>query len=304
MATARTVDLVIHGSRADRPALRAAVDWARAVGHRVRARVTWEAGDARRHAADAVRAGTDIVVAVGGDGTLNAVINGVLLEGRGGDVAVGVLPLGTANDFARQIGMPDDPREGMPLLFEHEARPMDAGLLNGRAFLNVSSAGIGAEATAETSALAKGVFGVLAYAFTGARKLASDGPPRRAHFSGPELSREFEYLAFAVGNARSTGAGVEVAPRAQVDDGLLDLCIVEPVAPGEVGGLLLGLRRGEHLDRDGVHYWQTPWLRVESEVPVAVNVDGEAVSLTQLNYGVARAALRVIAPCDPSPPCE
>lgn len=299
---ARTVDLVIHGSRADRPALRAAVEWARAVGHRVRARVTWEAGDARRHAAEAVRAGADLVVAVGGDGTLNGVVNGVLNEGRAGEVAVGILPLGTANDFARQIGMPDDPREAMPLLFEHEPRVMDAGLLNGRAFLNVSSAGLGAEATAETSALAKGVFGVLAYAFTGARKLAAESAPRRARFTAPGLTRDFEYLAFAVGNARATGAGVAVAPRAQVDDGLLDLCVVEPVDAAAVAGLLLELRRGEHLDRDGVHYLQTPWLRVESETPVAVNVDGEAVSLTRLEYGVARAALRVVAPRDPSAP--
>lgn len=306
MPRARTLDLVIHGARADRPELRAAVEWARTVGHRVRARVTWEPGDARRLAADAVRAGTDVVVAAGGDGTLNGVVNGVLFAASAHDrrhaPAVGVLPLGTANDFARQIGMPEDPRVALPLLVEQEARPMDVGLLNGRAFLNVSSAGVGAEATAAASAGVKGLFGPLAYALAGAFKLAADADGRRARFSGPGFAWELEYLAFAVGNARATGAGVAIAPRADVRDGLLDLCVVEPVAARDVGGLLLGLRRGEHLDRDGVHYVQAPWVRVESATPVAVNVDGEALSLAALEYGVAREALRVVAPRDPSAP--
>jgi lipid kinase YegS len=298
MPHGRTLDLIIHGSRADNTELREAVEWARTCGHRVRAHVTWEAGDARRFAADAVRRGSDAVVAVGGDGTLNDVLNGVM----GSDVPLAIIPLGTANDFARQIGVPDDPRAALALLFEHEPRPMDVGLLNGRAFLNVSSAGFGAETTAETSAAAKGVLGPLAYAITGVRKLASEVEARTAHFSGPGFSRQIEYLLFAVGNARATGAGVTIAPLARIDDGLLDLCVVEPVARLAFGGLLLELKRGEHLDRDGVHYAQTPWVRVESETPVAVNVDGEALTLTTLEYTVAAAAVQVLAPQDPSGP--
>jgi lipid kinase YegS len=298
MPHGRTLDLIIHGSRADNADLREAVEWARTFGHRVRAHVTWEAGDARRFAEAAVRRGSDAVVAVGGDGTLNDVLNGVV----GSAVPLGVLPLGTANDFARQIGVPDDPRAAMALLFEHEPRPMDVGQLNGRAFLNVSSAGFGAETTAETSAAVKGVLGPLAYAITGMLKLAGEIEERTARFSGPGFSRELGYLLFAVGNARATGAGVTIAPLARVDDGLLDLCVVEPVARRAFGGLLLELRRGEHLDRDGVHYVQAPWVRVESETPIAVNVDGEALSLTTLEYTVAAAAVRVFAPQDPSCP--
>lgn len=295
MPHGRTVDLIIHGARADNADLRAAVEWARTFGHRVRAHVTWESGDARRFAAAAVRRGTDAVLAAGGDGTVNDVLNGII----GTAVPLGILPLGTANDFARQIGVPDDPRAALALLFEHEPRPMDVGLLNGRAFLNVSSAGFGAETTANTSAVAKEMLGSLAYAVTGLRKLAGAAEARRARFSGPGFSREVEFLLFAVGNARATGAGVAIAPLARVDDGLLDLCVVEPVARGAFAGLLLELRRGDHLDRDGVHYVQTPWARVESEAPVAVNVDGEALSLTTLEYGVAAGAVRVLAPRDP-----
>jgi len=298
MSHGRTLDLIIHGSRADNAELREAAEWARAVGHRVRAQVTWESGDARRFAAEAARRGTDAVLAVGGDGTLNEVLNGVL----GTEAPLGVLPLGTANDFARQIGVPDDPRAALALLVEQEPRPIDVGLLNDRAFLNVSSAGIGAETTAETSAGIKGVLGPLAYALTGVKKLASEYEGRHARFTGPDFSREVEYLLFAVGNARATGAGVTIAPLAEFDDGLLDLCIVEPVARAAFAGLLLELRRGDHLERDGVHYVQTPWVRVESEAPVAVNVDGEALSLTTLEYRVAHRAVRVLAPRAPGEP--
>ena len=293
MRSGLTLDLVIHGSRADNSELREAAEWARTMGHRVRAQVTWESGDARRFAELAARRGTDAVLAVGGDGTLNEVLNGVV----GTDAPLGVLPLGTANDFARQIGVPDDPREALALLLAVEPRPIDVGVLNGRAFLNVSSAGIGAETTAETSAGAKGVLGPLAYAITGVKKFAAEYEGRRATFSGPGFSRELEYLLFAVGNARATGAGTTIAPLAEFDDGLLDLCVVEPVARTAFAGLLLELRRGEHLDRDGVHYVQTPWVKVESETPVAVNVDGEPLAATtSLDYTVSHRALRVLAP--------
>ncbi|MGZ8377372.1 MAG: diacylglycerol/lipid kinase family protein [Gemmatirosa sp.] len=289
MSYGRTYDLVIHGARADDPDVRAAAEWARALGHRIRAQVTWEPGDARRFAALAAKRGTDAVLAVGGDGTVNEVVNGLL----GTDVPLGILPVGTANDFARQTGIPVDARAALELIVERPAVAVDLGSLNGRAFLNVSSAGLGAETTAETGAVAKGMLGPLAYAITGVRKLAGEMEPRRARFRGPDFDREVEFLHFAVGNARATGAGTVITPLARLDDGLLDLCVVEPMAFGAFAGLLLELRRGEHLERDGVLYAQLPWVEVESETPLTVNLDGEPQALTRLEYRVLPKALRV-----------
>ncbi|MDF1504755.1 YegS/Rv2252/BmrU family lipid kinase [Roseisolibacter sp. H3M3-2] len=289
MAFGRTFDLVIHGARADDPGLRAAAEWARTIGHRIRAHVTWEAGDARRFAAEAAERGSDAVLAVGGDGTVNEVINGLI----GSTVPLGILPVGTANDFARQTGIPDDPRAALELVIERPPVTVDLGTLNGRAFLNVSSAGLGAETTAETGAVAKGVLGPLAYAITGVRKLAGEMSAYRARVEGPGFARDVEFLALAVGNARATGAGTVITPLARLDDGLLDVCVVAPMALGELAGLMLELRRGEHLERDGVLYAQVPWLRVESETPLTVNLDGEPQALTRLEYAVSPAALRV-----------
>jgi lipid kinase YegS len=289
MSYGRTYDLVIHGARADDPDVRAAAEWARAIGHRIRAQVTWEPGDARRFAATAAARGTDAVLAVGGDGTVNEVVNGLL----GTDVPLGILPVGTANDFARQTGIPQDARAALELVVERPAVAVDLGTLNGRAFLNVSSAGLGAETTAETGAVAKGMLGPLAYAITGVRKLAGEMEPRRAHFRGPGLDREVEFLHFAVGNARATGGGTVITPLARLDDGLLDVCVVEPMALGAFAGLLLELRRGEHLERDGVLYAQLPWIEIESETPLTVNLDGEPQSIARLEYRVLSKALRV-----------
>ena len=289
MGFGRTFDLVIHGARADHEGLRAAVEWARTIGHRVRAHVTWEPGDGRRFAGEAVRRGTDVVLAAGGDGTVNEVVNGL----AGSAVPLGILPAGTANDFARQTGIPDDPRLALELVVEGRPATVDLARCNGRAFLNVSSAGIGAETTAETGAAAKAVLGPLAYALTGVRKLAGEQPTRRARFTGPDFALDVEFLLFAVGNGRATGGGTVITPLGCVDDGLLDLCIVEPMARGAFARMLPELRRGEHLDRDGVHYFQTPWVRVEAEAPLTVNVDGESSTETRLEYVVAPGALRV-----------
>ena len=289
MAYGKTLDLIIHGARADDPTVRLAAEHARGLGHRIRAQVTWEAGDARRFAQTAAERGTDCVIAVGGDGTVNEVVNGLL----GHDVPLGILPVGTANDFARQVGIPDDAESALALVLERDPIHVDLGLLNGRAFLNVSTAGLGAETTAETSAMAKGLLGPLAYALTGMRKLAGELETRRAHLTGPGIDRAVEFLVLAVGNARATGAGTVITPLARVDDGLLDLCVVEPMGLGAFAGLLLELRRGEHLERDGVLYAQLSWLDVDCEAPLLVNIDGEAQRLTRMEYRIAPKGLRV-----------
>jgi lipid kinase YegS len=291
MADTKTFALIMHGARAGLPELRTLVAALRERGHSVRVHVTWEAGDAERFAADAARAGADTVLAVGGDGTVNEVVNGL----AGFDTPLGILPAGTANDFARQIGVPDDVEAAMDVVLNTTPVRIDTAELNGRRFLNVSSAGIGAEATSETPTMAKAMLGPLAYAITGVKKLA-ELEARHARFVGPGFDHRGEYLLFTVGNGRATGAGTIVAPLASVTDGLLDLCLVEPMARTEFASLLLQIKRGSHLDSEGVRYVQTPYLRVESAEPVSVNIDGEPAVFTTLEYRARPADLMIHAP--------
>jgi YegS/Rv2252/BmrU family lipid kinase len=197
---------------------------------------------------------------------------------------MGIIPLGTANDFARQTGIPLDVDHAMDVILRRKPRRVDTAELNGRRFLNVSTAGLGAEATAETSTTIKGVFGPLAYALTGLKKLAGLAS-HRATFTGPGFGRTLDFLVFAVGNARLTGGGTAMTPEASVTDGLLDLCVVEKMPRTEFARLALKIKRGEHLEEEGVTYLQLPAVTVEStHDPITVNVDGESQQLHKLEY--------------------
>lgn len=275
----RHLALIVHGIRAEYPGLRSVVDWVRAKGHTVRARVTWEPGDGAMFAKEAIEAGADTVIACGGDGTLNEVVNG--LEGT--RVALGIIPAGTANDFARQTGIPDDAAAAMDIILKRKPVIIDTAAMNGRRFLNVSSGGIGAEATAETPVDAKASLGPLAYFISGLRKLAGF-EPRRALFEAPDFRAEEDFVLFAVGNARATGGGTLITPKASVRDGLLDVCIVGGMARKDFAKLVLRVKRGEHLDNDRVRYLQVPWFRITSAQPMTVNLDGESADMRQASY--------------------
>ncbi len=274
-----TYALVIHGSRAGDEGLRAAIESARARGVRIRPRVTFELGDAATFAREEAAAGVAAVVAVGGDGTVNEVLNGL----AGIDVPMGIVPLGTANDFARQVAIPDDAEHALDLILRGEPVRLDTAELNGRRFLNVSAGGIGAEATAETGAAAKAALGPLAYALTGLRKLVTLDT-HRLRLVAPGLEREHDALLFFVGNARESGGGMPVTPLASANDGLLDVCVVEAEGRADLARLALAIRRGEHVGEAGVHYYRVPWVDVTADTEIYVNVDGEPVRATELRY--------------------
>src|ERR1051325_3221656 len=183
MPARKHIVLIAHGARASRYGFREMVSTTRTAGHLVEVHVTFERGDARELARIASAKGPDVVVAAGGDGTLNEVVNGL----DGFDTPLGIIPLGTANDFATQAGIPADVDHAMDVILRRKPTRIDTASLNGRRFLNVSTGGVGAEATAETPAEAKETLGPVAYAITGVRKLA-DFDPYRARFRGPDFA--------------------------------------------------------------------------------------------------------------------
>src|SRR4051794_40321681 len=271
--------LIVHGARADRSDVRHLVDWVREKGHHVEPHATVQTGDAFAIAADAARRGVDVVAAAGGDGTINECVNGL----DGYDVPLGIIPLGTANDFAKQVGIPADADHAMDVILQRKPRRFDTASLNGRRFLNVSTGGIGAEATAETPASAKESLGSFAYAITGIRKFA-DFEPNYAKFTGENFSYDGKFLMFAVGLTRSTGGGTMVTPMASANDGLLDLCIVEAMTRREFASVGLKVKRGEHIGHPKVHYRQLRNVMIDATEALSVNVDGESSSGARFTY--------------------
>jgi diacylglycerol kinase (ATP) len=279
--------------------LREWVSVLRGQGHEVWPRLTFEAGDAVRQAVELAGAGAELVVAAGGDGTVNEVVNGVLSARWAG--RLGVVPLGTGNDFAAGLGLPVDPEPALRVALGGEPRAVDVGRVNGRWFVNVSTGGFGVEASGEASEEVKRVLGPLAYVMTGVRAF-TDLEPSRARFRVPEgVAYDGDLLLFAVGNGRRTGGGNHVTPRARPDDGELDVVIVPAMSRLDFLALLPDLRSGDHLDHEAVRYFRTDRLVVECAAGLSVNADGEPVPGDRFEYDVAPRRLTVMAPAAGGP---
>jgi lipid kinase YegS len=282
--------VILHGKVAGEPAVREAVEWARSVGHEVEVRVTWEPGDGAAFAREAVEAGVDVVVAGGGDGTLNEVATGLLGDREKAPGAMGLLPLGTANDFARACGIPtDDPSAALAIVTGSEPKPIDVGEANGRVFVNLASGGSGTEIIAETNEDLKKVLGSAAYLLTGLRRFL-DIQPVEAKLSGPDRSWEGSLIALAVGNARFAGGGIPLCPDARLDDGLLDVTVL-PEAGRRVEQITALLKQGREAVEPDVQSWRTDRLTVEVPDSMYFNLDGEPLEDTRFEFKLRRKAL-------------
>jgi YegS/Rv2252/BmrU family lipid kinase len=163
---AKRIQLILNGKVAGNDALQTAVARQRAIGHSIEVRVTSEKGDARRFVAEAGE--VDLVIAAGGDGTLNEVVHGLMDLSTVARPVLGVVPLGTANDFATGCGIPRDTEAALALCMEGEGVPVDVGKANEHWFLNAASIGFGAEVTATTPPELKRLLGHAAYTVMGA----------------------------------------------------------------------------------------------------------------------------------------
>ena len=288
----KRVHLILNGKVSGNDALRAAIARQRAAGHRIEVRVTWEKGDAQRFVSEAGK--VDLLIAAGGDGTLNEVLHGLMDVPKAMRPILGIVPLGTANDFATGCGIPDDPAKALALCMRGEGVPIDVGKANDDWFINAASSGFGAEITATTSPELKRLLGPAAYAVMGAI-LAINLQHYRGRLILPDRDITRTGPVAIVGNGRQTGGGIQVAPRAYIDDGLLDVLIVRQISPT---ALLAAARELQQLPPDGeyISYWQTPWLEVYPEEEIPVNLDGEPLRFSAVRYEAVPQAIRLIVP--------
>jgi lipid kinase YegS len=276
--------IILHGKSSGNAPLRTAVRRTRAEGHTVEVRVTWEPGDVERLTVEAIREGgdsrIDCIVAGGGDGTVNEVFAAAYSAGLPPTCSLGVLPLGTANDFARSAGIPgDDVAASLRIAATNAPRSVDAGLINGRLFVNLLSGGFGSRVTAETDPALKKQLGRLAYAVTGIARFAELSANRGA-FRADNFEWEGDFLALAIGNGRCAGGGIPLCPDALLDDGLLDLTIIPALdRTARFGAFSHLLREGAASLRTTLLTARSSWITYESEQNLNVNLDGEPAVL-------------------------
>ncbi|BCJ08036.1 MULTISPECIES: lipid kinase YegS [unclassified Pseudomonas] len=280
--------LILHGKQAGNDEVRAAVGQLRERGWTLDVRLTWEGGDAQRLVGEALAAGYGQVVAGGGDGTLRDVAEAMGLAAT--QVSLALLPLGTANDFARAAGVPLEPQAALDLL-EVPARPIDLGRVGDQLFLNMATGGFGSQVTANTSEDLKKVLGAAAYLFTGLSRF-SELQAASVELQGPGFQWQGELLALGIGNGRQAGGGHVLCPEATVDDGLLDIGILP--APQEMAGALRDLLAGDGLFVRA----RLPWVEIKGAQGLDMNLDGEPLQAASLRFEAMPRALRVHLPTD------
>lgn len=292
---------MLHGKAAMREDVRRAIRAVRDEGFAVDVRVTWEGGDASRFASEAANAGFETVVAGGGDGTVNEVVEGLIEEdakGRSPPI-LAVLPLGTANDLARACGIPLDPFEAMRLAVSGPTATVDVGQANGRRFVNLATGGFGTQVTVATPAELKKVLGGAAYLLTGLTHFSSI-KPERGRMSGPGFAWEGPFLVLAVGNGRQAGGGHQLCPEALLDDGLLDVRVLPQLPREELHDALRVLLR-EGLDgvRRTLVGSRLSWLEIQTEEPLQINLDGEPLTDTRFRFEILprRLGMRLPTGC-------
>ncbi len=297
MRQPRSLRMILNGKAAGDPALRAAVKQLRNSGQSLEVRVTWEGGDAGRYAAEAVNDGLDVVIAAGGDGTVNEVTSGILSTSNAGETAIAVVPFGTANDFAAGCGIPiGDPLAALHLAATGKSFPIDVGKANDDYFINVASGGFGAEVTANTPPELKKAIGGAAYSLMGV-VTAAKMSPHPCHLTLPNGStHNTDMLVMTVANGRQCGGGLQVAPRAYLNDGLLDFTIIHDVELQSFGQVLAELLTLGDETNEFVSYAQLPSIRIECETPLQVNLDGEPISSKVYEFSVVRDAIRFVLP--------
>ncbi|WP_429515105.1 lipid kinase [Rhodoligotrophos appendicifer] len=230
----------------------------------------------------------DLVIVGGGDGTMNTAAPG-LADTK---LPFGILPLGTANDLARTLGLPASPLEAAKVILGGVTRELDLGDVNGHLYFNVASIGFSAELARILTSEAKKRWGKLGYGVAASRLLAQSRP-FTAFIEHDGIIEQARTLQISVGNGRFYGGGMTVETSAQPDDGRLDVYSLEISHWAELIALLPALRRGTQGRWKNVRAFSTTGLTVRTRRSHAVNADGEIVTRTPATFKIRRRAVTV-----------
>ncbi len=249
---------------------------------------TASAGDATTLAARAVELGFRTIVAAGGDGTVNDVVNGIARS----DATLGVLPVGTMNVFAAELGIPGDLRKAWAVIEAGHARRIDLGRANKKFFVQLAGVGLDAQVVAATSWASKKSLGPLSYLVSAAQIAAQ--PPPKLLIEAEGREREGSFVL--IGNGRFYGGPLAFFKDAKIDDGLLDVLIFKNVGYLDLARYVSMMLVGRHTDLRDVEYFQTRRAAVRSESEVPVEVDGEVVERLPVTFRISARKLKVLTP--------
>ena len=266
--------------------------------------MTRSAEETVQSAARAIGDGCEALFVAGGDGTLNAALRGLLDRDGRAAIPVGVIPLGTGNDFAKALDLGEDAPAAVETLTALREIAVDVGLLNGRPFINTSAGGFVADVSEAVTEGLKDTTGKLAYLIGGVRALLGSEPfaaRLRLHDAAatPAWHDWQDVQMFAVCNGRFIGGGYPIAPEAVIDDHLLDVLVVPQMPRLAFVGVLQQIASGTGHELEGVHSFRSSAFDLELSRSVRVNTDGELLEASRCEYRIGSRGVRFF--CGPSP---
>lgn len=250
---------------------------------------TSRCGDAECMARDAVKDGFRRIIAAGGDGTVNEVVNGI----AGSDAALGLLPIGTMNVFATELGLPNDLERCWEVIQQNQTRLIDLPSANGKHFVQLAGIGLDAQVVKETSRAFKRSFGPLSY-LVSAAQISARTPPQL--FVQPESGTIVEGSFVLIGNGRLYGGPFPFFKQAVIDDGLLDVLVFRKLSYLDMIRYLQDVIFRSDITSPEVEYLRTPSLSVTSDDAVPVEIDGELIGNCPVQFDIRPQGLRVFAP--------
>lgn len=211
------------------------------------------------------------ILVAGGDGTVDSVVNA--MKSREINIPIGILPVGTANDFGKFINMPTDVEEACKQILESKAVEVDLGKINDRYFVNVASSGLFTDVSQKTDVNLKNTIGKLAYYLKGLEELPNFRK-LKIKLSSKECTYDGEMYLLLVFNGKTAG-NLNLATEAEIIDGQLDVIVFKAISIIELVPLFIKLLKGEHLDSDKVVYFKTDEVYIESSEDIVTDIDGE-----------------------------
>ncbi len=262
------------------------------IGYETEMRVTKGEGDAMRFAREACDRKLDFVAAMGGDGTINEAINGIAEQEH--RPQVGLIPLGTVNDFARALKIPMEPEDAIEIFKQQHIQKTDVGKVNDRYFINIVAVGALAEASFSTPVEQKSKLGPLAYIIEGMKKMKEKQPFQLKVQSKNDWEGDALLMLIALTN--SVGGMETIAPHAKVNDGKLHVFIVKDISLPQFLLLLPKVLSGELAESEHVHYMKVDSMEASSTYEMIANIDGDEGDKLPIRLENLKQHLEILVP--------
>lgn len=230
-----------------------------------------------------------VVIAAGGDGTINEVANGLAYS----KTKLGIVPLGTENVLAKELKMPSEPKKIAKIIAKGKTKVIDLGKAKNRYFVFVTGIGFDASTASKVKPFIKKLFGSKAYHLTGLKELFVYEP---IEITVKTKNNSYKGYWVIISNTKLYGGSVKVTPKAKIDDGKLDVCILKYKHRLSPFKYFIAATAGKHLKLKGVNYFKAKEIYLKSEKPVLAHVDCELIGTTPLKVSVCPKALKVIVP--------